>query len=177
MPYTKFKTVLQVYVMLFALVLLSACGYKPSSHSARVVLKETVSTEVVISMQDPENAVQIRDVLNRAIITRFHASLRDRAHAQSHLKVILENVAFTPLQYDENGYIITYRAKTTLHIIRTTAEVKKTYRAYGTFDFAIEPNAIISDQARLDAIEFGSQKALDSFVAQVSAEGVRQHTE
>ncbi len=158
----------------YLLFTLSGCGYKPSSHTAKVVMKETVSTEVVISMEDPASAVLIKDVLNEAIIRRFQASLRDRAHAQSHLKIALQSVVFSPLKYDENGYITAYRAKITLNILRTTGEMRKEYNAYGTYDFTMEPNAIISDAARMDAIKFGSAKALDSFVAQVSAEGMRE---
>ncbi len=168
------KSFLLLFIVHYALFTLTGCGYKPSSHTAKVVMKETVSTEVVISMEDPESAVLIKDVLNEAIIRRFQASLRDKAHAQSHLKISLDSVMFLPLKYDENGYITAYRAKITLHIFRTTGDTNKEYRAYGTYDFALEPNAIISDLARLEAIKFGSAKALDSFVAQVSAEGMRQ---
>ena len=45
------------------------------------------------------------------------------------------------------------------------------YRTKGTYDFDIEPNAIISDQVRFEAIRQGAQKALDAFVAQVAAQG------
>ncbi len=169
------KRALLLFIMHYVLfIVLSGCGYKPSSHTAKLVMKETVSTEVVISMEDPESAVLIKDALNEAIIRRFQSSLRDRDHAQSHLKIVLQSVVFSPLKYDEYGYITAYRAKTTLNILRITGEIRKKYSAYGTYDFTMEPNAIISDAARMDAIKFGSAKALDSFVSQVSAEGMRQ---
>jgi len=166
---------LRQLLLFMGLMLFFGCGYKPSSHTAKVVMKETISTEVVISMEDPESAVLIKDTLNEAIIRRFHASLRDRSNAQSHLKIRLKSVLFTPMKYDVNGYITAYRAKITLSILRTTDEINKAYKAYGTYDFALEPNAIISDFARLEAIKFGSIKALDSFVAQISAEGMREN--
>ncbi len=45
------------------------------------------------------------------------------------------------------------------------------YAVSGVYDFNIEPNAIISDQARFEAIRLSSQKAIDVFVAQVAAQG------
>ena len=160
-----------IYYLLFTL---SGCGYRPSGHYSKAVMQGTVSTEIEVSMQDPENAVRIKDVLNRAVIIRFGSSLRDRGYAATHLKIKLEDVVFTPLKYDQNGYIITYQAKTTLDIQRSTGNIVKFYKASGVYDFSIEPNAIISDYARLQAIKIGSSKALDSFVAQVAAEGMHE---
>lgn len=45
------------------------------------------------------------------------------------------------------------------------------YMTIGNYDFDIEPNAIISDQVRFEAIRQGAQKGLDAFVAQVAAQG------
>ena len=45
------------------------------------------------------------------------------------------------------------------------------YTVSGVYDFNIEPQAIISDQARFEAIRLSSQKAIDVFIAQVAAQG------
>ncbi|MEJ2467941.1 MAG: hypothetical protein P8Y51_02505, partial [Campylobacterales bacterium] len=95
----------------------------------------------------------------------------DEEHAQSHLKIALRSVRFIPIRYDTNGYIIAYRAIVMLDIERTKGEQTRNYQARGSYQFTIEPNAIISDLVRFEAIKFGSEKALDSFVAQVAGEG------
>jgi hypothetical protein len=159
-------------VVLF--VLLSGCGYKPSAQYAKQVVGEKVSSEVIISMQDPENTVIIKDAIQQAVINRFHASLTKRSAADTHLRIVLNNVSFSPLQYDENGYIVVYRTRVSLQIRRITGETSKLYPVSGYYDFVIEPNAIISDQARFEAIQFGAQKAIDGFAARVAAEGVRK---
>lgn len=156
------------------LTLVSGCGYRPSAHYTKDVVGETVSTQVVISMTDPENTVIIKDAMDEAVIMRFRTSLRDRAHAQTHLQIALQNVSFSPLQFDANGYIISYRTKIILQVMRKRGAYMKNYTAKGTYDFAIDPNAIISDQQRFEAIRQSSAKALDSFVAQVAAEGTRR---
>jgi len=159
---------------LAALLLIAAagCGYKPSSEFARAAVGEKVSAQVLISMQDPENTVIIRDAVETAVITRFKASLTDRASSDTHLDVILRDVTFTPLMYDTNGYIIAYRTNVELQIFRIAKAQSKQYTVEGSYDFVIEPNAIISDQARFEAIRYSADKALDSFIVGIAAEGV-----
>ncbi len=135
---------------------------------------ETVSTEIIISMTDPENTVVLKDALDEAVIRRFQTNLRHRNSAETHLKISLNNVGFSALQYDENGYIVSYRTTINLAVIRITDNFSKHYSAVGNYDFTISPNAIITDQQRFDAIANSATKALDSFVAQVAAEGTRK---
>ena len=156
------------------LTLLTGCGYQPSSKEAKKVLGETVSTEIIISMEDPENTVVLKDALDDAVIRRFQTNLRHRDEAATHLQIELNSVIFTPIQYDSNGYVISYRTTITLAVNRMTNELTKRYNAVGYYDFTINPNAIITDQQRYEAIQISATKALDSFVAQVAAEGTRQ---
>lgn len=153
------------------LVLMAGCGYQPASHYAKNVVGESVSTEVVISMEDPQNSVIIKDAVDTAVITKFRTALVPKNSSMTHLKIAVASVDFIPLQYDINGYIITYRTTVTMSILRTTEGKSASYTTRGNYDFAIEPNAIITDQARFEAIDQGAQKALDAFIAQLSAEG------
>ena len=149
----------------------SSCGYKSSAKFSRVVLGEKVSTTVIISSQDPENSVLLKDALDSAVLEVFHTSLTKRRYSQSHLAISILDIEYTPIQYDKNGYIIAYRAVTTIKIIRTKNQKKKTYITKGVYDFSIVANAVMSDKERFDAINLGALKAIKSFVAQVSAEG------
>lgn len=153
------------------LFLFVACGYKPSSHYARQVVGEKISTNVVISAQDPENTVIIKDALDSAIIEVFHAALTSKEASDTHLTISLNEPSYTPVQYDANGYIIAYRAAIMLKISRETSKIIKHYQVRGTYDFSITANAVITDQERFDAIKYSSAKAIKSFLAQVAAEG------
>ncbi len=161
----------KVLPFLALLVLVAGCGYLPASKQARKVVGERLFVEVDVSLQDPENAVLIKDAARKAVVTRFHSSLVPQSEAKTTLWVDLSGISFSALQYDENGYIIVYRANVTIQVTRRNAGEKKTYTSKGTFDFTIEPNAVITDTQRFDAISKASLKALDSFVAQVGAEG------
>jgi len=165
------KMMIKISFLLAIIISFSACGYKSSAKFGRVVLGEKVSTSVIISSQDPENSVLIKDALDGAVLEVFHSSLTTRKYAQSHLDIYLSKIEYTPVQYDVNGYIIAYRAVTTLKIIKTRNQKKKTYITQGVYDFSIVANAVMSDKERFDAINLGALKAIKSFVTKVSAEG------
>ncbi len=164
---------LNTFFILFFLFELSGCGYRPSSQYSRKVVGNKISTNVVISAQDPENTVLIKDSVDSAIIETFRASLVDRRVADTHLSFSISKPTYAPIQYNADGFVIAYRATIILGIVRETKDVKRKYSAKGTYDFAIAPNAVITDQERFDAIKFSAEKAIASFVAQVSAEGSR----
>jgi len=167
------KHLLKILLVTLFLLELSGCGYKPSSKYSRKVIGEKVSTKVIISAQDPENTVLIKDAVDRAIIETFRASLVDQKYATTHLTFSISEPRYTPIQYNGDGFVIAYRATVVLHIERETSEVKKKYNARGNYDFTIAPNAVITDQERFNAIKYSTQKAIASFIAQVSAEGSR----
>ncbi|MDD5717087.1 MAG: hypothetical protein PHW64_04720 [Sulfuricurvum sp.] len=158
--------------LVWAGLTLGGCGYTPASHYTKNVLGESVSTEVVISMEDPQNTVLIKDAVNLAVITKFKTALVAKNLSQTHLKISIASVSMIPLRYDTNGYVITYRAVVGMKIDRTAEGKNKTYMTSGNYDFAIEPNAIISDQLRFEAISKGAQKGIDAFVAHVAVEGM-----
>lgn len=170
------KSLLHLLKLFFVVVILfemSGCGYRPSSQYSKKVIGQKISTNVVISAQDPENTVLIKDAVDRAIVEIFHASLVDKKTADTRLSFSITEPTYIPIQYNADGYVITYRATIVLTIIRETKDLKKRYTAKGSYDFSIAPNAVITDQERFDAINFSAQKAISSFIAQVSAEGSR----
>ena len=166
-----FSQLLLSLILSIMVINLSSCGYKPSSKYAREVLGNKLSTSIVISATDPENSVLIKDSVDAAIISTFHASLVDKRYADTHLSLNVSEPTYTALQYDTNGYIVTYRATITLSILRESKNLKKRYTTKGTYDFSVTPNAVLTDQERFDAIKFSALKAIAAFVARVSAEG------
>lgn len=156
---------------IIAVMMFTGCGYVSAAHYAQSVVGESVSTEVLISMEDPQNTVIIKDAVDTAVITKFRTTLTSKSASQTHLKIKISSVGFSPLRYDTNGYVTTYRTTVNMHIDRTTQEKLHGYNVSGMYDFDIQPNAIISDQARFNAISLSAQKAIDAFIAQIAAEG------
>ncbi|MDQ1297628.1 MAG: hypothetical protein QG558_166 [Campylobacterota bacterium] len=154
-----------------AMMMFAGCGYTSAAHYAQSVVGESVSTEVLISAEDPQNTVIIKDAVDTAVITKFRTPLTSKNASQTHLKIQIASVTFSPLRYDTNGYVITYRTTVSMRVNRSTLGKSKEYSTSGMYDFDIEPNAIISDQARFGAISLSAQKAIDAFIAQIVAEG------
>jgi len=161
--------------LLVALFLLVGCGYKPSSKYARQSVGESVSTSVVISAMDPENTVIIKDAVDSAIIEVFRTSLTTQDQSNTHLTLNMSNPSYAPIQYNSNGYVVAYRMTLNLRIKKTHNALSKDYSAKGTYDFTVEPNAVVTDQQRFDAIRLSAIKAIASFVAQIAAEGARSN--
>jgi len=162
------KKLLLVFTLL---AFVTGCGYLPASKQARKVVGKKVYVDVVVPLQDPENAVIIKDATRQAVVTRFHSSLVPKEMAKTVLLVEMAGTSFIPLQYDENGYIIVYRTVVNIRVTRSSSGESQSYSSKGNFDFTIEPNAVITDSQRFNAITNASLKALDSFVAQVGAQG------
>lgn len=156
---------------IIAVMMFTGCGYVSAAHYAQSVVGESVSTEVLISMEDPQNTVIIKDAVDTAVITKFRTTLTSKSASQTHLKIRILSVGFSPLRYDTNGYVTTYRTTVNMHIDRMTSDKVYGYNTWGMYDFDIEPNAIISDQARFNAISLSAQKGIDAFIAQIAAEG------
>ncbi|MDD2906921.1 MAG: hypothetical protein PHC74_11515 [Sulfurimonas sp.] len=167
------ENVLRSLLLFALLVTFSSCAYKPSAKYSREVVGESISTNIIISSQDPENTVVIKDAVDSAVIQVFHASLTSRNLSKTHLEISINEPTYAPLQYDSNGFIVGYRATTLLKINRYHEGVSKKYTATGHYDFTVAANAVLTDQQRFDAIKYSAQKALKSFVAQISAEGTR----
>lgn len=165
---------IRVFLISVAILLFVGCGYMPSSKYSRVVMGEKISTGVTISSLDPENTVLIKDAVDAAIIQVFRASLTSREYSDSHLQLGISNPSYSAIQYNEDGYIVAYRMSLSLQIVKTTKNTTKNYATKGTYDFTVQPNAIVTDQERFDAIRNSAEKAINAFVAQVSAEGVKK---
>lgn len=163
------KKILTLFVLL---LMVSGCGYRPSAKFASSVVGESISTNVIISREDPRNSVIIKDAISAAILERFKSKIAPKGSATTHLDVVLEGYTLTPQQYDKYGYVVLERATVRLLITRVRGDEKKTYKTYGVHDFTVEPNSIVTDDLRFSAIREGAAKAIDSFIAKVSAEGV-----
>jgi hypothetical protein len=156
-------------------LLFTACGYKPSSHYTKKIVGERVYTEVEVSLSDPENAVLIKDALNKALFSRLKSKATRKSRADSSIYVAYDNIRFVPLQYDKNGYVVHYQAYITLGFTFKKKDIIEKKQIVGRYDFPIRPSAIISNDLRFKAIEQGSIKALDQFIAYLSAKGVLEN--
>jgi hypothetical protein len=163
-------------IISFSLIalLVSACGYKPSSKISRGVLGDKISTSITISAIDPENTVILKDAVDSAIVEVFHSSLVSRELSDTHLELAITDPSYSPIQYDQDGYVVGYRMTLILNINSYHNGVEKKYTASGSYDFSVTPNAVLTDQERFNAIKLSASKAIKSFMSQVAVLGVKK---
>lgn len=170
----KQKSIAAVFfTFALALLLLSGCGYKPTSFYSKQVLGNLIYAEVETSLKDPENTVLIRDAINEAIVDRFKSKIVPEDKADTKLFIKLNKVSFQPIQYDKNGYVIAYKTYVDLKTRYTDKQQKqKTIISSGEYDFPIASNSVISDTKRFEAIKNASEKAIGEFISKISAQGL-----
>ncbi len=160
-------------IPLFTLIalLLVSCGYKPSSHAIKNIFADDVYVEIVVDRVEPENAPFLKDELNRIVYTRFKGRVVPKSQAQSQLRVSYEGSTFTPLSY-EDGYVTRYRANIKVKFDMVTKQGKITKKINTVYESDIQASSLYSSALRTEAIRKGLEKALDEFLAYVSAKGM-----
>ena len=158
--------------ILISILLFYGCGYRPSSSYTPKTLGDRVYIEVEVSLSDPENSVLIRDTITKAIYTRLKSITATKKRAKSTIKVKYKDIKFFPLEYDKNGYVVHYQADVILDFLFEKGDKRIKKSLVGRYDFPIRPSAIISTSLRFKAIEEGSIKALDEFIAYLGTLGL-----
>lgn len=166
----KLFTMHYVLFTLIALILVS-CGYKPSSHMVKNVFEDTVYVEVVVDRAEPENAAYVKDEMNRLVYTRFKGRVTSKEEAKSQIRIVYAGSTFTPLAYEE-GYVTRYRANIQVRFYMVTKEGKLNKTISSIVESDIQASSLTSSALRTDAIRKGLGKALDEFLAYVSAKGM-----
>jgi outer membrane lipopolysaccharide assembly protein LptE/RlpB len=159
-------------LLILAAMLLTACGYKPSSQVIKNTFEDTVYVEVIVDRAEPENAPFLKDEMNRLIYTRFKGRVASKEQAGSQIRISYMGSSFSPLAYDQDGYITRYRANIRVHFDMLTKKGKIT-KDISTIDEAdIHVSSLSSSSLRTEAIRKGLGKAMDEFLAYISARSV-----
>lgn len=165
-----------IVALCFAFIL-CACGYLPTSKVASNVFGNKIYINAVISQQDSRNSIYIVDTIREIIINKLGKSPADKEEADDILYVAMESLSFIPIIYDENGYVIAYKARIVLVFEATLKNGRKEkIKASGDYDFGISPNTVISDTARFEAIRVASGEAFDEFVSMIAIKGHQNGT-
>ena len=167
----KLSTIHYPLFILISLVLVS-CGYKPSSHYIKKTFEDTVYVEVIVDRAEPENAPFVKDEMNRLVYNRFKGRVTSKEQAGSSIRISYSGSTFTPLAY-ENGYVTRYRANVRVRFDMQTKQGKETKLINAVVESDIDASALSSSQAKIEAIRLGLEKALDEFLAYVSAKSAK----
>lgn len=155
------------------LLLLSGCGYKPTSVISKNIIAEKVYVNVAMSMRDPKNSAALKDAINEAVVSRFKGRLVSKENAQTLLYIKIKSFKFKPIIYSQDGYVTSYKTLVTLAIDTISKDKKpQKFTSAGEYDFSIEANSVISDTKRYIAIKNASLDALDEYIASIGIQGL-----
>ncbi|UPT77239.1 hypothetical protein MN086_09275 [Sulfurovum sp. XGS-02] len=169
------RTIVKILMTISMMLLVNACGYKPSSHMIQHVFSDTVYVEVNVDRAEPENAPYVKDEMNRLVYTRFKGRIVSKEEAQSKIRLSYAGSTFIPLSY-ENGYVTRYRAVIRVKFDMVTKEGREVKTISSIVETDIQESSLTSSALRIEAIRVGLGKALDEFLAYVSAKGMLKET-
>ncbi len=132
---------------------------------------DSVYVEVIVDRAEPENAPFVKDEMNRLVYTRFKGRIVPKAQAESQIRIAYSGSTFTPLAY-EDGYVTRYRANIKVRFDMITKKGRMTKNISTIFESDIQASSLASSTLRTEAIRKGLEKALDEFLAYVSAKSV-----
>ena len=161
----------KIFMAIGVVFVLTACGYKPSSHAIKNIFSDSVYVEVKVDRVEPENAPFVRDELNRMIYTRFKGRVTSKENADSQIIANYRGSSFYPLAY-EDGYVVRYRANIRVHFTMLTKQGKLSKNISSIVESDIQASSITSSVLRTEAIRKGLEKALDQFLGYVTAKGM-----
>jgi len=163
---------MKLFLLTLSLLLLTACGYKPSSHYIKNIFTDAVYVEVEVDAIEPENAPYIKDEMNRLVYQRFGGKVVSKAQATSEIHVNYRGSSYYPIAY-EDGYVTRYRVNIRVDFTMKTKDgsiLKK--RISSRVESDIQASSLTSSALRVEALRKGLEKALDEFLSYVSAKGV-----
>jgi hypothetical protein len=169
------NTIVKFWMTVSMVLLVSACGYKPSSHMIKHVFSDKVYVEVLVDRAEPENAPFLKDEMNRLVYTRFKGHVVSKEQAETKLRLSYAGSTFIPLAY-KDGYVTRYRANIRVNFDMVTKEGKINRTISSIVETDIEESSLASSALRIEAIRVGLAKALDQFLAYASAKGMLKET-
>ena len=155
---------------IFLPFLFLACGYKPSSVYQNRILGEKIKPVVNIDIKNPRESIFLKDAVNDAVYTILNKNV---CFNNCETTMII-NPTFSSvdvLDYDKNGYPVLYRSKVVLSVDIIRNSKHRKYRIYGIYDFKIESQGVLNDEAKLNAYKNASINALNKLFAKIAKDG------
>ncbi len=158
----------------FALILmLTACGYKPSSYYAKKQLNGKIFVDLIVDLKDPRNAVLIKDAMNEVIVHRLDAKIvEDKNLADTNMIVKLNSVSMKELDYDKQGYNKLYKAVVNIDVKYNNKIESQKFSVSGEHDFSIDDGSTITDIKRFEAIKSAANKALEDIISSLAIKSI-----
>lgn len=162
-----------IYRISFLLVLLicsflCGCGYKPMAYYANKALGDRVYVQLKVNLENTEESVKIKDIVNEAIISRFHSRVTNKKEADSVLEVEVKNVQDTIIGTNAQGFATFYRVFVYLTFKFDHNGKAHSFENQGYYDYAVSLGSpTITYNNRSTAIVEAARQSIDKFISQI----------
>ncbi len=157
------------FVLFFCVGLfICSCGYKPMAYYANKALGNKVFVKLVVNLENPEESVKIKDMVNEAIASRFHSRTTNKDEADSILEVNVENIQDTIIGTNAQGIATFYRVFVNLSFKFKHNDKTHAFINTGYYDYASSLGSpTITYNNRSTAIIEAAKQSLDRFISQI----------
>lgn len=162
------------FIVLVAMMLAFAgCGYVPSATFAQKALGERVYVELKVKLSNPENSVELKDLMNKIIIARFQTRVSSKEDADSVIVVEIDKITDTTFALSSSTFTTYYRVGAYVtYTYDNKKGTRRTFNSSGYYDYNVSlDNPLTTYNNRYYAINQAFIQTVDQFVAQISFEG------
>lgn len=165
----------QLLFSCFLILFITACGYKPSANYAKEQLKGKIFVNMITDLEDPRNAVLIKDAMHEIIVHRLDSKIvNDRKLADTVMDLKLNSVKMVVLQDDDQGYNKLYNAIVNIYVKYNNGQEIKSFNVTGDYDFSIDSGTTITDTRRYEAIKNAASEALEEVISKIAVNSFKK---
>lgn len=155
-------------MLFFIFLCLNSCGYKPMAFFANKALGDRVCVKMRLNLENTEESIRIKDTINEAIYTRFHAQVVDEKEADTILNVDVQNIKDAIIATNAQGFATFYRVYITIRYTFTRGEKTFNFVNPGYYDYAASLSSPLTTyNNRTVAIIEAAKQSIDRFISQV----------
>ena len=158
---------------IFLPFLFLSCAYKPSITYQEKILGNNIKPIVNIDIKNPRETIFLKDAVNDAIYTLLGKNVCYE-NCDSVMIINPSSSSLSVLDYDDNGYPILYRSRVVLNVDVVKNSKHRKYTVSGTYDFRVEAQSVLNDEAKLNAYKNASINALNKLFAMIAKDGAEK---
>gem|GEM_PF-3073198 len=145
------------------------CGYRPAIQYQEKILGDQIDLRQQVSAKNPEMEAFIKDGLIEHVYTTLGKQL---GKGESVVGVKIGKTDLIPIDYDQQGYPILYRAEVEIKATIKGIDGKNhRYSATGSYDFAVTSQGVVNHQMELNALRLASSQAIYKLLARIGIDG------
>lgn len=163
------------YLLLFIIVFLVGCGYKPTKYYTKNEIKGDIYIESKIDINNIENSTLIKDLIVELLLKEFDVTVvSNKKSSDMVVGVSLVNVTHTPMKTSAtDGYTSLYRTSVTVKF----SYKNRTILVSDYYDYSVDDDSVVTDKKKLEAVEFAVSNALQNIFSKIAIESFRKSSD